>query len=93
MTQMTQSPKPKARAGASLLGHLGHAKTMTQMTQDLPACMAMQFKTMTQMTQMTQGHADVLTWCMLAPAGNMWHGGQWPPARSAAGRWQYPQCQ
>ena len=44
------------------------------------ACMAMQFKTMTQMTQMTQGHADVLTWCMLAPAGNMWHGGQWPPA-------------
>jgi hypothetical protein len=45
--------------------------------------MAMQFKTMTQMTQMTQGHADVLTWCMLAPAGNMWHGGQWPPARSA----------
>ena len=33
--------------------------------------MAMQFKTMTQMTQMTQGHADKITRCLLAPAGNM----------------------
>jgi hypothetical protein len=37
MTQMTQSQKPKARAGASFLGHLGHQKTMTQMTQSMPA--------------------------------------------------------
>jgi hypothetical protein len=45
--------------------------------------MAMQFKTMTQMTQMTQGHADKITWCMLPAGASMWHGGQWPPARSA----------
>jgi hypothetical protein len=55
---------------AMLLGHLGHQKTMTQMTQDLPACMAMQFKSMTQMTQMTQGPPAMLAWpCWRGHAG------------------------
>jgi hypothetical protein len=45
--------------------------------------MVMQFKTVTQMTQMTQSHADILTWCMLAPACNMLRHGRsagWPLA-------------
>jgi hypothetical protein len=54
--------------------------------------MAMQFKTVTQMTQMTQSHADILTWCMLAPACNMLRHGRGPLAGPLAGRWQYPQC-
>jgi hypothetical protein len=41
MTQMTQSFKASRAHGHDLLGHFGYSKTMTQMTQDLPACMAM----------------------------------------------------
>jgi hypothetical protein len=77
MTQMTQRLKRLARACCQLLGHLGYAKTMTQMTQWPPATGAsLQFKTMTQMTQ----------W---PPAGRCCHdgasmrhasAGRWPPA-------------
>jgi hypothetical protein len=35
MTQMTQSFKASARAWPWLLGHLGYAKIMTQMTQSM----------------------------------------------------------
>jgi len=51
MTQMTQSFKASARAWPWFLGHLGHAKIMTQMTQSMAMLApAMQQKTVTQMT-------------------------------------------
>ena len=68
-----------------LLGHLGQLKNNDP--NDPMACMAMQFKTVTQMTQMTQWHADILTWCMPAPAATCgtvadgrWHALTWPLA-------------
>ena len=58
------------------------------MTQSQPATGAsLQIKTVTQMTQMTQSHADILPWCMLAlaatccaMAGGRWHAPAWPLA-------------
>jgi hypothetical protein len=91
MTQMTQSFKASRALAPCFLGHLGQLKNNDP--NDPMACMAMQFKSMTQMTQMTQWHADILTWCMLASAGNMLRHGRGPLAGPPAGRWQYPQCQ
>jgi hypothetical protein len=39
MTQMTQRLRASMARMAMLLGHLGYQKTMTQMTQSLPAGM------------------------------------------------------